>query len=167
MLSILESDREHVQRHEGDNKAAPGSQPAPSGRPGGGNPCRRNADGLALQHLTGGHRPRGALVTGFSSVELKREALVHTNIFEISFWCCPLSDRLRHETRSAAGEHIDCCIDRVWEIMGDMVRDFWMLLRVPPLQSCRTLQTFTINPQLTYTISPCSTFSIYRISAIR
>ena len=37
---------------------------------------------------------------------------------------CLLSDRLRHETRSATGEHIDYCIDRVWEIMGDMVRDY-------------------------------------------
>ena len=52
--------------------------------------------------------------------------------------------------------------------MGDMVRDFFMLLRVLPLQSCRSLVTFTINPQLTYTISPVqhSQF-IYRISAIR
>ena len=63
---------------------------------------------------------------------------------------------------------MDCCIDRVWEIMEDMVRDFWMLLRVPPLQSCRTLLTFTINPQLTYKISLVQHSQlIYRISAIR
>ena len=98
-------------------------------------------------------------MTGFSLVEGKKGPRAHKhfcNFVLVAF----LSDRLRHETRSAAGEHIDCCIDRVWEIMGDMVRDFWMLLMVPPPQSCRALLTFTINPQLTYTISPCSTFSI-------
>ena len=99
-------------------------------------------------------------MTGFSSVELMKRKPSCTQTFCNFVWSCLLSDRLRHETRSAAGEHIDCCIDRVWEIMGDMVRDFWMLLMVPPPQSCRALLTFTINPQLTYTISPCSTFSI-------
>ena len=75
--------------------------------------------GLDLPQNVGRH-----YVTGFSSVELgkKKPSCTQTvcNFVLVAF----LSDRLRHETRSATGEHIDYCIDRVWEIMGDMVRDY-------------------------------------------